>query len=152
MTEQEEKALVERVNNSRLGIPILSDEQIEVCKKYNVDPSKYKSISVGKVGSRFTNKERIGAYITGKGYYKIVDIKQNFTVPDGRTYEEMLVTNYSKDYTTNFYKEEVLINPRPLYNNASIGPKCKLEVGMVLHIIEDTRVVNSSYRIVWEVL
>lgn len=147
------KQILDKVNRCPENIKLyLSDEEYDICIKHGISPNRIFKKSEGSGGHRLTNKQTLGRYITGVGYYKIIDIKYNYKVPDGRVFEEMLVTNYNRTYTTHFNNEEVLINPRPLYNIISKGPKISLKPGMILHIIEDTTVVNESYKIVWEIL
>lgn len=147
---EKEKVLINRVNSSLFALS-LTDEAVEICKKHGVDPNKYSYQEQGILGHKLANKTPIGAHIVGKGYYKIVGIKNNYPLPSG-VFDEVLVTYYSKHFRTDFLEEEILINARPFYNNASIGPKSQLKVGMILHIKEDTTVVNKTYRIVWEIL
>lgn len=153
-SEEQEKAVLDKVelSNKVGGRILLTSDEIEICEKHNIDPSKYSHIDKGLGGHRISNKVSIGRYVAGIGFYKIIDIKKNYQVHDGRVFDEMLITNYSKTLDLEFDNDEVLINARPFYNNASIGPKSQLKVGMILHIKEDTTVVNKTYRIVWEIL
>lgn len=153
MTEIEQK-IIDRVNSFNLpGVQLLlTKEEYDICIKYGIDPKKIGRSDIGSAGKRISNSTNIGKYAPGKGYYKIVEIKSNYQVPDGRVFEEILITNYNSSNAIDFSNEEVLINSRPMYNHASIGPKIPLKKGMIIFVKEDTTVVNSSYKVVWEII
>ena len=151
MTEKEIIDKVNSVKSPNIKL-LLTKEEYDICIKHGIDPNRISRIDIGNAGKKFGNKTNIGKYTFGKGYYKIIDIKYDYQVPDGRVFNKMLVTNYNSTNANDFSNEEVFINPAPLYNNASIGSKIPIEKGMIIFIKEDTTIVNNSYKIVWEIL
>jgi len=152
----EEKKIIDRINHN-LTIPgiksvVVTKEEYEICIKNGIDPKKLSRFDQGATGHKFSEGIPIGKYITRKGYYKIIDIKYNYKIDDGRIFNEMLITNFNLSNPNEFRLDEVIINPRPLFNIASKGPEIKLKTGMILHIIEDVKIVNNTYRIVWEIM
>ena len=152
MTSEEIKELISRVNSMPKNISLyLTDEEYDICIQNGVELKKIRKITQGTGGHRFSGG-KIGIYICRKGYYKIIAVKNNYQVPDGRIFDEALITYYNKTNASNFLEEEVAINAGPLHNRTSIGPMVQFKKGMILNIKEETTVVNNSYRIVWEIL
>lgn len=153
MKSSEISELINRVNNTNKNIKlVLTDEEYQICIEHGVSSNKILKISEGNVGHCLSSAHNIGKYICRKGYYKIIDIIPNYQVGDGRVFQNALITYFNLNNSTHFIKEEIVINPTPLYNYQSIGPKIKLEKGMILCVIEDTIVVDGSYKIVWKVV
>ena len=161
MTTNEEKEFIERIRNSfsntkmKSGIRmIVSDEEYNLCLKYGIGDDKVVRSSKGFIG-QFMKKlgNNTGTYTPNKGFYKIIEVKVYEKVPDGRVFEQALITNFDANSSSDFSTEDVLINTRPFFNRASIGPKSTVfKVGMIIHVTEETTLINNTYRVVWTVL
>jgi hypothetical protein len=159
MTYEEEIKLVEKLRTLKApaGVKIatfVTDEEYEICLKHGISEDKIVRSSQGNAGHALERlKSGTGVYTPNKGFYKIVEIRNQHKVPDGRILELALVTNFNSNLNDNFPEEEVLINASPFFNRASIGPKnSSFRNGLVIHVIEETSLVNNTYKVVWEIL
>ena len=157
MIQEESNDLIKRIKNmlNCSGIkPIVSEEEFDICVANGINSNNLILDNKGRTGQQISVwKNNTGKYTPNKGFYRILDTIYDYKVPDGRVFECALITNYSQKSIKDFSDDEVIINARPLYNNISIGNKDTLvTAGMTLHIIEETIVVENSYKIVWEIL
>jgi len=170
MTIEEELILVEQIkegiNNLKQNIFSLNIccrinlEIYQICQKHNIDISKLIS---GDSGHKWTRNlvplldphiEKIGLYTPRKGYYKIIDIKNEVNLPQSiKRSNKAYYAHYNALVSDNFTDEIVIINGDPLISNSSVGPKnINIKKGMIIQIKEDTLVVNRSYKIIWDIV
>lgn len=88
---------------------------------------------------------RIGIYTPRKGYYKI--IKRQLI--NNEAYFDAF---FDTKEPYNFYEELVRIKEQPFYNLISEKPRSTINENDVVHVFEDTEVINGSYKVHWCIL
>jgi hypothetical protein len=157
MTELEENEFITNMN-SMLKCPdiklFVNEEEFLVCVKHGISEDKLVKSCKGKAAHTMAQRKNgTGVYTPNKSYYRILEIKRHEKVSDGRIFELSLLTNYDPDSGTDFSDDKVLINASPFFNHASVGPKNMVfEEGMVIHVTDNTTLINKTYRVVWTVV
>lgn len=150
MTEEQERKLVEELTKPMQlkGVRrIVTKEQYDLCVKYDANLEH-----IYLSNHHFMYKGKNGKYTPRKGYYKILDVRNYINSPEEKTPDIYLLAYYSRDFTTDFIEEDIVITSRPFFNRVSVGPKIDIQVGMIIHVKEEVEVVQNSYRVVWDIL
>jgi len=161
------------------GAVFISKYEYKIWLKYGGDKSRYCCHEAGFFGhDTVRDRNTIGVYTPRKGYYLVMDVLhysisarsglsfdgltcskyaneipfENINYYDDRKIKMPLYAKYDSLTDSDFLDEIVLIDARPFYNNSSIGPKCAISAGMIIHVYEETTVENESYVVKWELI